>query len=375
MTSRIGAMYQEARNTVRSAPVQRIENFLTEMLSLAVLADWRPMAELLSTVDAVRDRFLIEVERIRPYTQQQIVAGDNNFNRGRVDLVLAIDRNDGGADEVWTEVKAGSPFSGDQLDRYLKAIADAEAAKDRTCRRLIVLGPSGTAVPERYRDRVPVLTWATLVRTVQEASEASPLWIDFADFLLEAPGNLVPRDPRQEPVLSAEWIAGAITVALKDPVAWCNWERGRLLTRIRRLQSELGRPCIRRWAPWQMTYVELGSTREHPGSLSVRLCVAAHYGIPYEALWRRAQASGLSDHGWSLGTRRREEDVILETRHAFLEGEPTVDAAGAWMRSQLESLRANDLLLNLDGDGAVRTWSEHAPTLHELAPTFDEQRR
>ena len=115
MTSRIGVMYQEARNTVRSKPVQHIENFLTEMLSLAVLADWRPMAELLSTVDAVGDGSVID--RIRPYTQQQVAAGDTNFNRGRVDLALAIDRSDGGADEVWVEVKAGSPFSVRQLGR------------------------------------------------------------------------------------------------------------------------------------------------------------------------------------------------------------------------------------------------------------------
>lgn len=68
MTSRIGVMFQEARNTVRSAPVKRIENFLTEMPSLAVLGDWKPMAELLETIDPVRDGSVID--RTRPYSQR-----------------------------------------------------------------------------------------------------------------------------------------------------------------------------------------------------------------------------------------------------------------------------------------------------------------
>jgi hypothetical protein len=368
MTSRIGVMYQEAKNTVHSKPVKRIENFLTEMLSLAVLADWRPVAELLATLDTVRDRPVID--RIRPYTQQQVVAGHSNFDRARVDLVLAIDRTDGSPEEVWLEVKAGSPFSGDQIGRYLRAIEHAKKAHDPTSRRLVVLGPPGTEVPERYRADVRVLTWADLIRTVRSFLEASPLWIDFADFLFGAPGNLVPREVGPEGALSAEWIAGAITVAVADPVAWCNWRRGRVLTQVRNHQAKLGRRCIQRWAPWQLTYVELGSTAERPDSLSVRLCLGSHYGIPYEALWRRAEASGLRDRGWTLGKRRREEDVILETSRPFREEEETVQTAGEWMRSQLESLRVNNLLPNLDGDGVVRGESEHAPYKGDAKPGF-----
>lgn len=366
MTSRIGVMYQEARNTVHSKPVKRIENFLTELLSLAVLADWRPIAGLLARIYDVRDRAVIY--GIRPYTQQQVVSGDSNFDRARVDLALAIDRIGGGTDEIWHEIKAGSPFSGDQIERYLRAIDDTKKAEDRTYRRLVVLGPPGTQVPERHRARVPVLTWADLVRTVRNFPKVSPLWVDLADFLQTAPGNLVPWEAVSEGALSAEWIARAIEVAVEAPVAWCNWERGRVLTAVRNQKTALGRPCIQRWAPWQMTYIELGSTAERPDALSVRLCLGCHYGIPYEALWRRAEASSLRDHGWTLGRRRREEDVILETSRPFLEGEDTVQTAGAWMRSQLESLRTNNLLPNLDGNGAVRGDSEHAPYKGQAKP-------
>lgn len=363
MTSRIGVLYQEARNTVRSSPTKRIENFLTEMLSLAVLADWRPVAQLLGALEGRRGS--TPIERIRPYTQQQVVAGRTNFDRARVDLVLAIDRIGGGAEEVWLEVKAGSPFSGDQIARYLRAIDDAERVDAATCRRLVVLGPSGTQAPERYRARVPVLTWLDLVRAVRDRSESSPLWVDFSDFLVEAPGALVPRMPGSDGGLSAEWIAGAIEQAMVDPVAWCDWSRGRVLTQVRKNHAALGRPCVRRWAPWQITYIELGSTNERPDSLSVRLCMGARYGIPYEALWRRAQASGLRECGWTLGTRRREEDVILETSSPFRECESSVQRGGAWIRHQLESLGQEKLLLNLDGDGAVRGDSEHAPSRRE----------
>jgi hypothetical protein len=359
MTSRIGVMYQEARNTVRPKPVERIENFLTEMLSLAVLADWKPVAELFEMIDGIPNRTAIV--RIRPYTQQQVVAGNNNFDRARVDLVLAIDRANGGTDEVWVEVKAGSPFSERQIGRYLRAIEDAKKASDPTGRRLVVLVPPGTVLPERYRDRVSVLNWEDLVHTVRGLPEPSPLWVDFGDFLQTAPGNLVPQEPIPKEALSAEWVARAIEVVVKDPVAWCNWGRGRVLTQVRNHKTLLGRPCIQRWAPWQMTYIELGSTREQPNALSVRLCLGCHYGIPYEALWRRAEASSLRNRGWTLGKRRREEDVILETIKQFREDEDTVQPAGSWMRSQLESLRRNNLLPNLDGDGAVRGDSEHAP--------------
>jgi hypothetical protein len=102
-----------------------------------------------------------------------------------------------------------------------------------------------------------VVSWQDLVQTVRDLPEASALWVDFADFLVEVRGNLVPRGPISEGALSAEWIAGAIEVAMKGPVAWCNWGRGRVLTQVRKHQDALGRRFIQRWAPWQMTYIEL----------------------------------------------------------------------------------------------------------------------
>ncbi len=367
MTSRLGVLYQQARNTVTLDATgafrrpKRIENFLTEAVSLAVLGDRGPMEELLSTLDVVRGRQ--PIARIRPYTQQQVLRGPTNADRARVDLVLAIDGEDHATSEVWLDVKAGSRFTGDQLGRYLTAMREAQ---DGTPRRLAVLGPSWTVIPEAFRECVTLLRWEDLVRTVHGLPEAS-VWWDLADFLREAPGGMLPQLPATDS-LSAGWIAQAVAVALVDPVAWCDWEYGddrpsigrSVLTGLVKDGRDLGRLCVRRFAPWQITYVELGAGRELPGSLSVGLRLNHQYGIPYEVLWRQAKASGLADRGWQLG-RRREEDAILTIDRPFLDTDDP-EAGGRWLREQLLALDASGLLPNLDGDGRSRAGPERAPS-------------
>ena len=365
MTSRFGVLYQQARNTVtldKSGAFRqpkRIENLLIEMLSLAVLGDRGPMQELLATLDVVRDRQ--PIVRIRPYTQQQILRGCTNDDRARLDLVLAIDGEDDSTSEVWLEVKAGSHFHGDQIGRYLTAMKEAQ---DGIPRRLAVLGPSWIVIPEAFRPCVPLLRWEDLVKTIQGLPDSS-LWWDLGNFLAEAPGELLPRLQEPADALPLEWIAEAVTVALVDPVAWCHAKTGRdrpsiarsVLTILRNNQRDLGQPCVQRWAPWQITCIVLGSSRERRDSLFVSLYMPTMYGIPYEVLWRRAKASGLAD--WHLG-RRREEAAILTITYPFSKTD-TPEFAGQWLRDQLGILEERGLLPNLDGDGRVRGNTEWAP--------------
>ena len=367
MTSRFGVLYQQARNTVtldKSGAFRRpkrIENLLTEMLSLAVLADRGPMEKLLATFNLVGDHR--PIARIRPYTQQQVLRGLTNEDRARVDLVLAIDGEDDSTSEVWLEVKAGSHFHGDQIGRYLTAMKEAQ---DGIPRRLAVLGPSWIVIPEAFRPCVPLLRWEDLVRTIQGLPDSS-LWWDLSNFLVEAPGELLPRLQEPADALPLEWIAEAVAVALVDPVAWCHARTGRdrpsiarsVLTIWRNNQRDLRQPCVQRWAPWQITCVMLGSSREHRDSLFVSLYMPTMYGIPYEVLWRRAKDSGLTQHGWHLG-RRREEAAILTITRSFSKTE-TAEKAGKWLREQLEILEDKGLLPNLDGDGRVRGDTEWAP--------------
>jgi len=279
MTSRMGVLFQEARNTVKIRiptpepdqvvvqpqwlAVGRIENFLTEMLSLAVLVDWRPMGELLAGIDVI-DRSP-PIACLGPYTRQQLVRGCDLTDRARLDLVLAVEGAGSDLSEVWVEVKAGAPFSGDQIERYLLAIREAE---DGVSRRLAVLGQWHSVLEDCHDDGVEIQTH-TWTELAEIAAQASPIWRELALFLAER--GLI-NDPAQSgtEVLSVEWLADAIADALVPPVAWCDWHAGRdihttrrsVLAHLNKSERESGRRFVQRWAPGQLTRVELGAADE-----------------------------------------------------------------------------------------------------------------
>lgn len=365
MTSRIGIIYREARNTVKyrlraPAPGEtviapewvapgRIENFLTEMLGLAVLVDWRPMAALMSGIDIIDGSQ--PIAGLHPCTQQHLVRGCDLSDRARLDLVLAVDGDHGNSREVWVEVKAGSPFSGDQIQRYLTAMREAE---DAVCRRLVVLGQWHVSLDHRHEDGAPIQTrtWADLVAI---AAQASPIWQDFALFLAEQ--RIV--DTQSHDVTGAlpvDWLADAIAEALVPPIAWCNWHAGRdfhstrrsVLARLTKHEREGQRRFVQRWAPGQFTFIELGAV-DDPRCLSARLAVSRDYPIPHEVLRRRAQQSRLVESGWRLGAGR-DDAVILGKSQPFATHDAAAEA-GRWLRDQLTALRDAGVLLDLNGDG------------------------
>jgi hypothetical protein len=287
-----------------------------------------------------------------------------------LDLVLAIDGEDDSTSEVWLEVKAGSHFHGDQVGRYLTAMKEA---RDGIPRRLAVLGPSWIVIPEAFRACVPLLRWEDLVKKIRGLPDSS-VWWDLSNFLVEAPGELLPQPQAPADALPIEWIAEAVAVALVDPVAWCQAKTGHdrpsiarsVLTILGNNQRDLGQPCVQRWAPWQITCIMLGSSRENRDSLFVSLYMPTMYGIPYEVLWRRAKDSGLTNDGWHLGRRREEAAILTITRPFSKTDDP--EAAGMWLRNQLAILERNGLLPNLDGDGRVRGNAEWAPARGAVTP-------
>lgn len=371
MVTRFGKMYQEARNTVRvrmpalqegepAVPItwlqpSAIENYLTELLSLAVLADWRPMAEFLGDVDHVRAA--APIASIRPYTQQRLFAGPSVTDRAQLDLVLAIDGPHDDAAEVWIEVKAGAPLGPRQISRYLQAIREAN---DEVPRRLVVLDLQWRDLTNfRHADGTPVrcFTWTNLESVAAKAS--SPFWRELAAFIRERGHVSVTPSASDSPALPLDWLADAITGALVPAITWCNWHAGRdfqstrgsVLRRLNRNLGVLGAGYVQRWAPGMFTRIEAGAI-DRPDTLTLRLAVTSAYGIPHEILRRQAMRSGLAATGWTLG-RDRDDDVIISASAPF-DGSADAGEGARWLRERLTELLDADLLPDLDGDGRPR---------------------
>jgi hypothetical protein len=374
MISRFSVLFQEARNTVKHRfpvpgegeklvkpevlPVGLIENFLTEALALVVRADWEPMRTLL--VEAgVLDRKQA-ITGLRPYTQQTLVYEPRRRDRARLDLVLVVDGPGEVVGEVWLEVKAGSPFTGKQIEHYLEAI-DSAADKASVRRRLAVLGRAADRTASAHFDDqgpVPTLTWTSLARV---AAAASPVWRDFALFLREQ--NLVEPEPRSRPApLSLDCIGAAIA-GVELPSAWRRSSEGRDVRwpprgvgpELRRSAKRCGVPFVQRWAESQFTRLDLGVGPDL-ASLSIGLGVTAAFGIPYGVLWRRASDADLVGAGWRL-CPHRDDDVILSISRPADEAVARSEGS-AWFRAQLVTLEAAGLLIDLDGNGRL---VEHSP--------------
>ncbi len=257
MTSRLGVLFQEARNTVKVRrpgptdgehapavellPLGRIENYLTELLSLLIRVDAQPMLNLLSGLDVLH---AVPTPRLRSYTQRGIIGTQLALSdRARIDLVLAVDGKQDDVAEIWVEVKAGSPFTGDQVPRYLRAIREAA---DRIPRRLVILGSPDDRTTERHHDgpNVTTVTWGQLASI---AAQGSPLWKDFAVFLGERALVGMGRVLDAPDALPAGWLAEAIADGLEPTVSWCRWPKGRSADARRR--SVLERDHVTRWAP------------------------------------------------------------------------------------------------------------------------------
>lgn len=370
MTSKLGILFQEARNTVKVRrpvlkegeralavewlPPGRIENYLTELLSLLIRVDAQPMLKLLKPVDVLK---AVPAPRLRADTQRGVIGTDLALSdRARIDLVLAVDGEREDVAEIWVEVKAGSPFTGDQVPRYLRAIKDA---KDRVPRRLVILGSAGDCTAETHHDGEPVITvtWADLASL---AAQSSALWKDFAIFLRER--GVVGGDGGAPPPrgLPDEWLAEAIASGLEATVAWCKWPKGRSSDARRRSvlaalgASRTGGRYVRIWAPGQLTYIDIGACDE-PDSVSVRLALPASWVIAHGVLRRRAHDSLLAKTGWRLG-KDRDADVVLSISQPFSTDTTSIDGA-VWIRTQIAALERAEMLVDLDGNGAARAVS------------------
>lgn len=246
-------------------------------------------------------------------------------------------------------------------------------AQDGTARRLVVLGPSWTVI----RRRSGTASRCCAGRTSSGPSGTSPTRRSGGTSPTSwwRPRFAPPRASAAVMALPVKWIAQAVAVALADPVAWCDWEVGRDPQRIARSvlarlnknanTREPGRPCVQRWAPWQLTFIELGSTIERPNSLSVGLCLTRQVRHPVRG--PVAPREGIRTHRPRLAHRQApREDAILSISRPFRETDDPA-SAGGWLRDQLATLEGRGLLPNLDGDGSVRDIAERAPSRGAVA--------
>lgn len=148
---------------------ERLEDFTTEALALAIKADPTPIINVLvahGVVDAGPHH------HVAPMTQ---VAFEHKGKGGRLDMVLQIDDGSPTAMEVWFENKAHAPEGAGQLARYRRAIDATPTVK----RELVVLAPHPIS-KERHHT---FIRWQEVADAA--TSSTSAIWADFATFLKE----------------------------------------------------------------------------------------------------------------------------------------------------------------------------------------------
>ena len=368
--SNYGRLLQWGRNTVKvedfgpaagypplrsgASRARRIENFITESLSLAISSDWHPIVAALGDLRSVGNPN--DIARVATYTQQRV---GPTGKEGIVDLILAIEHESGAATETWVEVKAGAPVSTKQIRAYKTAIRDA-ADEDLTVRDLVVLDryPYRDPDPDPELPKVIPLTWQQLHGAITQSH--SPLWRDFKTFVaerrLDQPSGVV----RPElPADSAEMVAEILSLVVKDTGRWSfPWPRGQgndymlrktLRTAIAKEMVVAGDQAIRIYAPNQFTSLELGVFVRDRASLGVRLVISWWYPVAHEVLRRKAIKAKLDAATWeTMGSR--DNDVIAAAYRPFVEGDSVADAA-RWMIERVDDLGVAGLLLDVDGNG------------------------
>jgi hypothetical protein len=186
-TNIVSRMYQAARNTVKkrdferpAGPLTRIENFLTEMIAIAIVADPQPMFDALVQAGVLDEAVVQDIE---VSTQQRVFGAAAPDGRRRVvavDLVLAF-LHGSQRSELWFEIKAGAGYHGTQINDYLYAL-DGATSDNSVSRRLVALDYAPTSRWEPLKDqRVASMTWQGLRGAAGRSS--SRLWRDLGDFI------------------------------------------------------------------------------------------------------------------------------------------------------------------------------------------------
>jgi hypothetical protein len=365
--------YQAARNTVKKrdferdpGPTQRIENFLTEMVALAAVADPGPLVEALigiGALGAAAARGGVEVS-----TQQRVLGRprpDNQRTWVTLDLVvapIAASR----PTEIWLELKAGAGFHGTQLEDYLYAI---NQAVDGIERRLVVLDYAPTP---RWKPQLPhgarLLTWDELRDS--GARSSSRLWRDLARFLDKRVLATVLPEPSDEDIqLTSEALTALFTrlVGPNPPGEIPSWVRGP--TSLRAVRSRLlskrigavGELVI--WGAKSVPQFRVGVYQSGRPELKLGVGTSRWYPVTHDKMRRIARGAGLSP-SWTCPDDR-DDDIVAA---AVVPLEEIADAAEAadWAMARLQELGSAGLLIDLDGDGKEITTASASPSAEAL---------
>ena len=380
-TNTIGRLYQAGRNTVRkqdfdpprrsraaahdgqterqvadlpSSPVpakrsrgkRRIENFLTETLSILIWSDWRPIARALANARLLD---VDGVEVLEPATQQRV--GTQN-SKGTIDLVLHVHRGGRRAEELWLEVKAGAGFHGNQPGNYLSAIDDAADGSVR--RQLIVIDYGNALGLPRGVGRV---AWQQLHDAVLPTD--GRLWRDFADFLVDqelARPFGADLSSTVSDATTAELLAGVLQQRPDWP-DWVVWTKGTgpstrgktLRTAIVNQSGKHGPRAIRLWARSQYTSLALGLFDRDGPAFGVQLTMTRWYPVAQAALRHAVEQAALNKDIWESSPQGRGDSVVAAYRP--IAGDPDLAEVASWMVERVRDLDRSGLLADLDANG------------------------
>jgi hypothetical protein len=349
-------LLQLGRNTVRPAhfdrPPQpdaiRVENFTTEILALAIRADWAPIERLFRDHDA----FGGEIDTVETVTQQR-VDGPRTASGARelgiVDLLLWVTGRDGTTRELWVEVKAGSPITAKQVRVYRHAAAQAAV---RHSREIVVLAGGWEPRPDGIDPEPCVHTWAQLADVVEPNDPAE--WHALTAFLrhrglIGKPSPVLP-DERLAEVLDTALEAAADVDVSRMAGGTTAWRRrNSIRSELARRAREGSGQVIRLWSPGGVR-LDLGlSTRAHGRALIVELGFAWDMPVVHEALRELVRASWPGDP-WSPVDARADNGVIYASVRWPPYGQEDV---AAWVVERVHELRGAGLLVDLDRDGRV----------------------
>ncbi len=314
--SLFGRLFRYARSTA----IDQLENFTTEALAAAIESDPMPLLAVLERQGLVSSA---------PRGLQVVVTTQEVVPRvGVLDLVVRTYVDRAPHREIWVEVKAWAPESGDQLARYRRAITQRSDG-DRCI--LLTLGPRSIGDEEA----VPWIPWRA-IRDVARSPEAGTLWRELAAFLEERGMT----DDSSDPITARE------AASLLDGHG--------LFRKAVRVLTEVGEVGLERWPWWgwgnrdQVSQLVLGQFQRHRRYTMATTARPVYLVIGYTDLY----ASGEAHLTVWVETDPRKPDL----RQRVLAAAKELDPAWAQRIDSWQALLRTQRAATIEGVPATLQW-------------------
>lgn len=316
-----------------------LEDFVSEVLAIAIGYDRRPLLRVLRAVDSAR---WMEEWSGRPLDLEGVVGARARtqvhlprrhqppIDAGRLDVVVDLEDVSGGTSALWIEVKIDAPLTAHpgqrtQLDVYMD-----HRRKRPQPPHLPALFTLAKAEPLQWN--VTGITWESLVLAIEELPDADRWWRDLAAFLRTE--GIVPRRlPKDGTDLG--WFLSvymAVNESIKE--LWPNPPRP---LHWRGMEKEVGQ----RKALFTSGPVTWGM-RPQDGGWEWWVAIGnggyPRVSVPVDDVRTAARDGGLPTTWVPTDDHHGDRIEVFEKRRPLVAGEPATEAS-QWLSDALRELR------------------------------------